>query len=328
MADLTINRLRSGGVITNLYCSAACKHCLYASSPKWDKGYIDASMASKVITKIKELGCHSVHIGGGEPLLNIDGMLQFLQIANQQNLMVEYIETNSSWYKNAAQAVAILDQLRELRVDTLLISMSPFHNEYVPFYKVKGLIAACERSGMAVFPWIRDFFGDINSFDDKQTHSLTAYCAKFGTDYVQKIPGRFPLNLRGRALLTYKDFHAQIPIEQVLEDNSTGCSGLANTSHFHIDLFGNYIPGLCSGLSISVDDLGKALDDQEYLFLHTLYNRGVPGLLEIAQEQYAFVPDAQYVSKCHLCFEIRSHLVLAQKVVAKDLNPVEYYQYV
>ncbi len=45
---------------------------------------------------------------------------------------IEYVETNSSWFKDEHSAVALLRKLMEYGLRTLLISMSPFHNEY-PF---------------------------------------------------------------------------------------------------------------------------------------------------------------------------------------------------
>ncbi|MBW2707116.1 MAG: hypothetical protein JRD84_12515, partial [Deltaproteobacteria bacterium] len=39
---------------------------------------------------------------------------------------------------------------------------------------------------------------------------------------------------------------------------SLGCRSV------HIDLFGNYIPGLCSGLAIAIGDLGRPLSNETY----------------------------------------------------------------
>ncbi len=328
MRELAITSLRSGGVITNLYCSSACKHCLYASSPKWNKDYISPGMAETIINKILDLGCTFIHIGGGEPMLNLSGLKQFLQIASAMKLGIEYIETNSSWYKDEDSAVRVLQDLQGLDVDTLLISISPFHNEYIPFHKVKGLMKACHAGNMGVFPWISDFIQDIEGFSDVSPHSLAEYEASYGDDYLKNVAERFPLNFRGRALLTYKDIYPKRSVDEILAEGKRGCGELANTSHFHIDLFGNYIPGLCSGLSIHVEDLGGPLEFDKYRFLLTLYNQGIAGLLEIAQQEYGFQPEEQYLSKCHLCFAIRRFLVMDKKVRSDDLKPVPYYRWV
>ena len=60
----------------------------------------------------------------------------------------------------------------------------------------------------------------------------------------------------GRALKTLRPYLAKKSAEQILNDNAGNCAAeLADTGHFHLDLFGDYIPGLCSGLALDRDDL-------------------------------------------------------------------------
>jgi len=93
---LSITRLTSGGIITNYFCSSVCRHCLYRSSPGWQKDYITFETAYKNFQTIRSLGCGSIHIGGGEPLLRPDCVDYVLEAANNAGVRVEYIETNSS----------------------------------------------------------------------------------------------------------------------------------------------------------------------------------------------------------------------------------------
>jgi hypothetical protein len=58
-----IDGLRSGGVITNYYCTSSCGHCLYFCSPNWKKDYIEIGMLAQILEKITSLGCKSIHIG-------------------------------------------------------------------------------------------------------------------------------------------------------------------------------------------------------------------------------------------------------------------------
>ena len=78
---LVINRLGAGGIITNYNCSSRCAHCLYRCGPRRDKEYIDTDTLRKNIEKIISLGCNSVHVGGGEPFLNIAGLTRVLAVA-------------------------------------------------------------------------------------------------------------------------------------------------------------------------------------------------------------------------------------------------------
>jgi len=114
---------------------------------------------------------------------------------------------------------------------------------------------------------------------------------------------------------------------QILEDNPGGCAHeLSDTSHFHFDLFGNYIPGLCSGLSIQINNLGEPLAADQYPYLSALYHSGITGFFDFACDSFGFHPvQSAYLNKCDLCTEIRSFLVTQRNVRSADLNPVAFY---
>ncbi len=323
MGSLNIPFLNSGGLITNYYCTSQCRHCLYGCSPKWPKKYINIEKTKENFKVINSLGCYSVHIGGGEPFLNIDGLEKVLIAAGEENMHIEYVETNSSWYKNDDYAVEILGRLKMSGLRTLLISISPFHNEHIPLGKVKGVISACRKCGVSVFPWIQEFYPELEMFDDNKTHSLNEFKDKFGEDYIKNIPGRYWIHYGGRAIQTYKKIYPLKPLDEILSYG--GCVELTDTSHFHADLFGNYIPGLCSGLSIKLDDLGKPLTADEYPFITKLYSNGIKEFLNMAISEFGFKPLKEYFNKCHLCFDIRKYLVKEKNVHSKELQPVEYY---
>ena len=323
---LEIPRLVSGGLITNYYCTSACRHCLYACSPHWEKKYIEKSTASRILEIIGKMGCGSIHIGGGEPFLNPDGLIDTLKAAAEAGISVDYVETNSSWYRDPAHGAHLLDRMRRAGLHTLLVSMSPFHNEHISFDKVKGVIAACGKSGVAVFPWIKEFFPEIDSFDERTTHQMNEYTNAFGSDYLDRIPSRYWIHFGGRALETFAKSLPGYSAEDICSRYNEGCSELADTSHFHIDLFGNYIPGLCSGLAIQAEHLPGPLSRSEYPMLCLLYSEGIGGLYSMARHRFNFAPNDRYISKCHLCLEIRKYLVNECGVKSVELQPEEFYQ--
>ena len=323
---LHIRRLTSGGLITNYHCTSRCRHCLYACSPRRDKNFIDAATAARSFRKIRALGCVSVHIGGGEPFLHPEGLQAILAAARETGVGIEYVETNSSWFTDQDAAEALLRDLKKLGLATLLISISPFHNEHIPFRKVKGVIAACRATGLQAFPWINDFYREIDSFDDAALHPLEEYAAKFGQDYLTRLPGRYWIHLGGRAVETFKNIFPARSLEAVCTEGRGGCRELLDTRHFHLDLDGHYIPGLCSGLAIKAEDLGEPLDLDQYPLLTTLFNNGVQGLLDYAATRHGFQPATSYISKCHLCLEIRSYLVLQKQVKTPELQPLGFYE--
>lgn len=324
--NLHISSLFSGGLITNYYCTSRCRHCLYACSPKWDKNYIDAEKVREYIRKVKSLNCYSIHIGGGEPMLDPEKLTDVLKVVKEEGIEIQYIETNSSWYKDEKSAVNVLKKFRKSGIHTMLISISPFHNEYVPFFKTKGVIKACQKTGINVFPWIQDFYQEVDSFDDQVSHTPDEYQKKFGEDYLRNIPGRYWIQPGGRASLMLSNVFSLKPLEQ-LPGIKDGCSELEDTSHFHMDLFGNYIPGLCSGLSIKAEDLGQALDKDKYPVLSMLYSKGVNALLEFAKDRFNFKEEEKYLNKCHLCLEIRRFLTANGMQESIELQPKQFYEF-
>ena len=323
---IKIDRLVTGGIITNYKCSSKCRHCSYSSSPKWPDDYMTPSMADEIFTILKGLGCYSVHIGGGEPLLKPDKILGILEAAQRSDIDIEYIETNASWHRDEASTLAVLKELKNRGVHTLLISIDPYHNEYIPFWKVKALISACSRAKMNVFPWLMDFWEDIDAMDEYSPHSLDEYARLFGRDYLMSLPERYGLNLKGRAFKTYNPVMKMQPLERILEE-SQPCRLLSGIYHFHVDLYGNFIPQPCPGFSIPLRELAAGADPDRYRIFSIMHSVGIEGFTELAGKEYGYIPKAEYSGKCHLCYDIRNYLVLELGLDLPDLKPDGHYRY-
>lgn len=325
---LCISRLRSGGLITNYHCSSACRHCLYRCSPRWPKDYITPGQSRNNLETIRNCGCYSVHIGGGEPLLNPGCVASVLEAASEVGIAVEYVETNSSWFRTLNDACEILNRLADQGLSTLLVSISPFHNEHIPFYKVAGVLEACRLTGISVFPWIAAFIPEVSLFDDRLPHSLEDYTDYFGEDYVKELPCRYWISPGGRALETFRKFSRGKTISELTAESRGGCAELAEVDHFHIDLCGNYVPGLCAGVSIRKEDLGSPLDPEAYPIISRLYSNGIGGFLAYVTSLYDFKPSkTEYWLKCELCYEIRRFLVVDKDVESWELQPAGHYLY-
>ena len=327
MDAFIIKRLVSGGLITNYFCVSRCRHCLYNCSPNWEKNYIDPRTAEENLSTIRKLGCSSVHIGGGEPLLRPDALGDVLQIAKRIGVAVDYVETNSAWFQDTLSATATLLKLRKQGLHTLLVSISPFHNEYIPFSKVKGVIEAARQNGIGIFPWVSEFIADLSEMDAAGTHPLAEFEALYGRDYVMRLPQRYWIHMGGRALETFRPYLADKSARQIIDKNAGGCAReLLSTGHFHLDLFGNYIPGLCSGLSIEREALGNTLSEDRYPILTTLFHKGIRGIYKLAKEKFEFRPSRnRYINKCDLCTEIRKVFTENDFGGAAELNPRAFY---
>jgi uncharacterized Fe-S cluster-containing radical SAM superfamily protein len=324
MSKPEIDYLASGGLITNYYCSSKCAHCLYRCTPSREKEYISKEFAVQAFRKIRSLGCYSVHIGGGEPFLNPESLLLVAEAAADAGMGIDYVETNSSWFQTEEKAIDLLRDLQRRGIRQLLISISPFHNVHIPFAKVKGVLKTCRTTGMHTFPWVMDFYSDIDAFDEDKTHSLEEYAQKYGPGYLQNIPIRYWTHFGGRAVETFKKILPLKPLEQIL--SAPPCREITDVSHFHIDLYGNYIPGLCTGFAIQMDDLGEELSPEKYPLLNVLYKEGIGTFCELAVSEYDFQPEESYLNKCDLCNAIRLFLVKDVGLESPELKPETYYQ--
>ncbi len=327
MTVLKIKNLVSGGVITNYHCVSHCGHCLYNCGPHRARDYLDGPRAESIFRCIARLGCRSVHIGGGEPLLDPDGLLMVLNAARRVGMGIDYVETSSAWFVDAGQARKVLAGLRAAGLQTLLVSISPFHAARIPFARVRGVIDACRETGIQVFPWVNAFVRDLDRLGAHETHDMAAFEAAFGADYLARIPDRLWIHLGGRALETFRRVYPQHPVAKILENSPPSCArALSDTSHFHIDLEGRYIPGLCAGLAFAMEDLGGPLPAGQYPLLERLAATGIRGLHDLARQDYGFVPTREtYLSHCDLCTDIRHHLIRRGDAVFPELAPEGFY---
>jgi hypothetical protein len=57
-----------------------------------------------------------------------------------------------------------------------------------------------------------------------------------------------------------------------------------------------------------------------------LHQGGVGVLFDFARREFEYLPQGHFLSKCHLCFDIRRHLALTVAGLAsRDLQPVGCY---
>ena len=191
-------------------------------------------------------------------MLRTDALVKVLDAAADSSIRIDYVETNASWYRDMSSALETLRLLKAHGLTTLLVSISPFHSEHIPFSRVEGVLSAARKAGIHLFPWVEGFIADMQTLAPERSHSLEEFEAQFGTDYLQQVMRRYWIHPGGRALDLLRKVQPGYSLETILEQEGGSCAAdLSDTSHFHVDLFSNYIPGLCSGLAIALEDLGR-----------------------------------------------------------------------
>ena len=170
MNGCKLKHLIHGGIMVNYRCNAACRHCLYACSPVRRPGYITKEKIREICSLLKKGHIGSVHIGGGEPFLDFEGLLEVVRCLNSSGIRLDYIETNAFWANNSIRDEYITALVDE-GVRALCISIDPFHAEYVPWENPVNLAYACDKKGLDFFLWKEGFYKTLSGLDEKKHYS-------------------------------------------------------------------------------------------------------------------------------------------------------------
>ena len=72
-------------------------------------------------------------------------------------------------------------------------------------------------------------------------------------------------------------------------------------------------------------DLGREIHPERYPLFLMMLSKGLAALYEYARCESGFIPDPKgYVSKCDLCYAIRSWI--SKTTGSPDLGPEEFYR--
>ncbi len=278
--------------------------------------------AENTASLLKESGAWSVHIGGGEPFINFDGLCTLIEALRKNGIMIDYIETNGFWCKDEAFARARLERLKSLGADSIMVSVDPFHIEFVPLERVLLLCNLLDEYGFEYFIWQRRFLDRLLKLDISKTHTKEELCGLLGENYVVETAKEYGLGINGRALAFAYSLYEKKPVSVLL--SNTPCPSLSQPNHCHFDLYGNAVPSRCTGISAKSEDyLSGNIEKEKYPVFHALKNGGTMALYGYAVSK-GFIPDKEgYPTPCALCFAIRDFLYNNAK--SADLAPDSFY---
>ena len=316
----TVERLRHGGIMANYKCTAACRHCLYACSPERTGGYISKAAADEISGFLCEGGCRSVHIGGGEPFLDFDGLIDLVQTVTNAGIAVEYVETNAFWATDEHVIEQHLQALLRAGVRALCISLDPFHAEYVPVKLPLYLAEICQRANFGFFLWQEKYLPVLSRMDLNRTYDRTELERLISSDYVIKTAQSYGLHMGGRAINIEEEYSTVRLVDSIVD--SRPCRRLLSSDHFHVDLNGRFIPLGCAGIAFPLNEAVRGIPDGKYPVFEALLSGGTAELLRYALTQGVTEKRQEYTSSCAFCFHIRH--CLAQHDAYTELDS-EYY---
>jgi hypothetical protein len=276
--------------------------------------------AAEVAGLLSRGGCRSVHIGGGEPFLNFEGLMAAIEELHRAGIKIEYIETNAFWAEDP-DAAERLKRLAAKGIDALCISVDPYHAEYVPYSLPLLLGDLCEQTGMGYFLWKREFLTALSRLNGAKAHSRAEIEKVLSDKYIANTARLYGIGYGGRAVNIEDEFGSPQPAETLAADGSP-CKNLLSTGHFHVDLEGYFIPPGCTGIKIPLAEAAFGIPEGKYPAFEALYHNGIAGLAALARKQGFEGRNQGYADKCGLCFYARKFL--AEKGGCPELNPRHY----
>jgi len=270
-----------------------------------------------------------VHFTGGEPFLHFALLLDGVRMASDLGIP-RYLETNASWCVDAEQAVERFQALKEAGLQAALISCSPFHAESIPLVRtVKALRAAEEVFGpQGVTLYLPEFLELVQLFGMERTVPLSQYVERFGLDGAQSVLWQgYGIISGGRSGYELGHLTPRYPVESFAQADCV--MDILYAHHSHLDPYGNYISGFCGGLTIGDwHDLPHLLADfragRYPPLVEVLVKQGPYGLCRLAEREFGYSLLAEgYTGKCHLCVDVRRHLV--ERSDFAELRPPGFY---
>jgi hypothetical protein len=250
--------------------------------------------------------CGSVHIGGGEPFLDFEGLLVLIRELRREGIRLDYIETNAFWAADDDAADRI-NALASEGVPALCISLDPYHAEYVPYGLPLKLAQKCRNAGLGFFLWKEEFLPVLSKLAPERSHSRAEMEQGLSRDYIAETASAYGIQPGGRAVNIEEEYLPARPAETLLDD--VPCRGLLSTGHFHVDGEGFFIPPGCTGLRIPLAEIVGGIPEKKYPLFEALYTGGIRSLWQFAAARGFTDQNKGYPSKCGLCFHLRRYLV-------------------
>ncbi len=301
------------GLMLTYWCNARCAFCYVYSSP--DRGgEMSPGAALELWRGLDRLAAaHGrtmrVHLAGGEPFGDWPRLLAVVRAARDAGLTrLEKIETNAFWATSDNLTRARLEQLDALGMERLLVSADVYHQEFIPFDRVRRCVAIARQvlgpRRVRVRWW--DFFNHPTEIRRATPEErAAAYAAALA---------RHSDRLTGRAADLLAPFLPRYPATEFRNQNCV--SEVLHGGHVHVDAYGNVFPGTCGGIILG-NAAARPIDALwADLAIHWPRNPvlsavAAGGAFELMRRAilFGYVPLAEgYANKCHLCSHVRQYL--------------------
>jgi hypothetical protein len=264
-----------------------------------------------------------IHFTGGEPFINFNLLLEVTKIANKLHIPSIFVETNCFWAKDDDSVREKFKALKNAGLLGILISVNPFLLDQIPFERTERAVRIGRKFfGVNVIVYQQFFYDQFEELGLKGTLPLRDYLKSYAGNlsYVELLP-------MGRVCYALGGLFLKYPAKQFF---GISCrEEMTRDWHIHIDNYHNYIPGFCSGLSLGdardMKSIFKGIDLKTRPILRALAT-DIKNIYDFGRREFGYKErEDGYVSKCHLCFDIRKY-IMSQTKEFKELSPRELYK--
>ncbi len=295
-------------------CNVECGHCWFRSGP--DRG---ATMSGEDITgfidQAREIPTvRWISLTGGEPFLYPRLVESSVRYASEKGLQTECV-TNCFWAETEHRAEELLERLVDAGLDVINISADDFHQRHIPFERVRNCFNASKNLGLKV----------VIMCAAARSSTLRAEEIKrlLGDGDIQ-ILGAEKTRPTSQAIMAETGFTpvgrgAEIPEKEWLTGDNP-VAGPCNLVLRDIGVApsGRVLP-CCSAASIVEEAaLGSLRDEGLSEILERAGRRQIFKVLSsegpLALCERLGMNEADFVSRCHLCYEVLTSLDLEEKL--------------
>lgn len=317
------------GLLLTYWCNARCAFCYVFGGP--DRGgEMPVERAVELWGGLDRLAAASgkvmrIHLAGGEPFGDWPRLLAVLRAARQAGLTPpDNVETNAFWATDDELTRARLEELEALGVRMLVVSADVYHQEFVPFDRVRRCVETARAvlgPGRVRVRWW-DFFN--------QPLDLTSASADQKRRAFDAALRRHQDRVTGRAALRVAHLMPRQPAARFCGEDCA--KSVLGSRHVHIDGYGNIFPGVCSGIilgnaaSAPIDEVWHdvACHWQDNPVVGVLVSGGSYELMQRVKALGFEESPEGYASKCHLCASVRQFL-FERRVWPAFVGPAECY---
>ena len=323
---MPVKHWSSAGLMLTSYCPARCACCYVSCGPdlhhRMDRDLALEAWASLVAASPH--GCR-IHLTGGEPFADWPGLIELAQEARSRGLgPLEKVETNAYWAIDAREILPRLRALDAAGMGKLAISADPYHQQFVPIERCRLLARLAEEilgPARVQVRW-REWLTQGQDCDQWEPHRLREAMLAWVARGRDRLGGRASAQLAGALeVKPWRSFADKPCREVVLRGKSV-----------HLAPGGEIFPATCAGLVLGQagcqgvqavwQELAQGPANRP--ILAALADQGPAGLVPWARES-GFEPRPGYASKCHLCWDVRSHLA-RQGLGGGELGPEWVYR--